>query len=354
MSQQVTKEKYSIETLRERNVSYDHQHWLTQKDVDMANNYVELIERTRSEITPQIGDRLVYVTEHGDYYGNALIDSRSAKEGYLSVCEQPYVPFVWEEDGNIRLSVSGGAFHSVNPEELKFLKWTEGVFKDWGHCGACANGSVSFLAKVPLWFYAEPNPRYGDFTTETYRKFYLHKREESENGNLYQGFDIAFRDEAEFRQFLKDYEGTVFKGNWDNQIVLWCFRREYVFLPSAEWEKIKTGQYALKLKYLHPQNKLRDKQQRTVELEERLRQTMERKIDDKKRRFGFYIERMKGLSPLAKLNQGFAYVSTENGKVVKTIADTANGETLNVYVTDGVIKARVEDTHKEEHCGSRK
>ena len=42
-------------------------------------------------------------------------------------------------------------------------------------------------AKVPLWFYAEPNPRYGDFTTETYRKFYLHKREESENGNLYQG-----------------------------------------------------------------------------------------------------------------------------------------------------------------------
>lgn len=158
MSQQVTKEKYSIETLRERNVSYDHQHWLTQKDVDMANNYVELIERTRSEITPQIGDRLVYVTEHGDYYGNALIDSRSAKEGYLSVCEQPYVPFVWEEDGNIRLSVSGGAFHSVNPEELKFLKWTEGVFKDWGHCGACANGSVSFLAKVPLWFMPNPIP----------------------------------------------------------------------------------------------------------------------------------------------------------------------------------------------------
>ena len=45
---------------------------------------------------------------------------------------------------------------------------------------------------------------------------------------------------------------------------------------KAEWEKIKTGQYALKLKYLHPQNKLRDKQQRTVELEERHRQWKER------------------------------------------------------------------------------
>ena len=54
----MAKNKYSVETLRELNVSYDHEHGLTQKDVDMANSYVELIEQTRSEITPQIGDRL--------------------------------------------------------------------------------------------------------------------------------------------------------------------------------------------------------------------------------------------------------------------------------------------------------
>ena len=42
MLQQATKEKYGIETLRERNVSYDHEHGLTQEDVNMANNYVEL------------------------------------------------------------------------------------------------------------------------------------------------------------------------------------------------------------------------------------------------------------------------------------------------------------------------
>ena len=72
------------------------------------------------------------------------------------------------------------------------------------------------------------------------------------NGNLYQGFDIAFRDEAEFRQFLKDYEGTVFKGNWDNQIVLWCFRREYVFLPSAEWETFNAPIETRRLNF-HPE-----------------------------------------------------------------------------------------------------
>ena len=250
---QVAKNNYNVDSLRKLNVSYDHEHGLTQKDVDMANSYVELIERTRSEITPQIGDRLVYVTEDGDYYGNALIENfHHTKEGYLSICEQPYIPFVWKKEGDIRLSVSGGAFHGVNPKEMKFQRWAEGAFKDWGWCGARANGAVTFTAKVPLWFYAEPNPIYGEFTTETYRKFYLNKKEKTETGNLYQGFDIAFRDEAELQQFVEDYEGTIFKGNWPTQIVLWCFRREYVFLPLSEWEKIESPAVERRLNF-HPE-----------------------------------------------------------------------------------------------------
>ena len=69
---QATKNKYTVETLKPLNTLYDHEHWLTQQDVDMANSYVELIERTRSEKTPQIGDRLIYVDRYGKHYGNAL------------------------------------------------------------------------------------------------------------------------------------------------------------------------------------------------------------------------------------------------------------------------------------------
>ena len=60
---------------------YDHEHWLTQEGCGiMANRYVELIEQTRSEITPQTGDRLIYLSRHGDYYGNALIDSMDERK----------------------------------------------------------------------------------------------------------------------------------------------------------------------------------------------------------------------------------------------------------------------------------
>ena len=81
-------------------------------------------------------------------------------------------------------------------------------------------------------------------------RFYLHK--DLEARNLYQSLDIAFHNEEDFRQFLQDYEGTVFKGNWKNQIVVWCFRREYVFLPLSEWEKIDVPAVERRLNF-HPE-----------------------------------------------------------------------------------------------------
>ena len=51
---QKAKKKYTVETLKPLNVLYDHEHWLTQQDVDMANNYVEIIqgEATKFSVPP--------------------------------------------------------------------------------------------------------------------------------------------------------------------------------------------------------------------------------------------------------------------------------------------------------------
>lgn len=244
--------KYTLETLLPLNVSYDRDHGLTQEDVDMVNDYVDLIERTRLETIPQVGDRLIYVDKYGRYYGYALIEAEVGDEGLLSICEQPYIPFVWEKDNQIRLNVSGGAFHRINPADMKFVKWVDGSFKDWGHCGACANGTVAFYAMVPLWSYSEPDPLYGDFTTETWRQFYLRKYTEPDTRYLYSGDGIAFKDEDELQQFITDYEGTMFPGNRENSFVLWCFRREYVFLPQEEWEKVDAPIVERRLNF-HPE-----------------------------------------------------------------------------------------------------
>ena len=122
-------------------------------------------------------------------------------------------------------------------------------------------------------------------------------------------------------------------------------------LQRIHVERMKAERYMLKMKYLHPETKLRQKQQLAVEYEKRLRDAMDRKIIITKQKFEIYIEKMKGLSPLAKLNRGFSYVSSEQGTVVKSVQDVNKGDLLQIYVTDGVVSARVEDCVREDYYG---
>ncbi len=103
--------KYTLETLLPLNVSYDRDHGLTQEDVDMVNSLVETIERTRSECTPKIGDRLAYVDRHGKYYGYALIEAEIGDEGLLSICEQPYI-HSYVKVGTLAAVSHGGGYSS--------------------------------------------------------------------------------------------------------------------------------------------------------------------------------------------------------------------------------------------------
>ena len=61
------------------------------------------------------------------------------------------------------------------------------------------------------------------------------------------------------------------------------------------------------------------------------------------------IEKVKALSPLEKLNHGYAYVQDERGRSVRSISGICKGENLSVYVTDGVICAEVREVKEEKH-----
>lgn len=110
--------------------------------------------------------------------------------------------------------------------------------------------------------------------------------------------------------------------------------------------RMKLERYRVKMNYLHPRTKLQKQQQRSLETEQRMRNAMERKLGTAKQRLAIRIEQMKGLSPLAKLNQGFSYVMSESGKVVKSVEHVTLNDSLKIYVTDGIVKAKVEDTYK--------
>ncbi len=230
--------RYSRETLLPINTLYDHEHHLTQEDVDMANKLVRHIEHTRNPRIPQVGDQVRYTTRYGDFYDNALIEA-VREDGMRSICLCPYVPFVWTTSDGIGCAVSGGPFTAVMPQALKPSGAVQGDFCDWGHCGACGNGVVRFCTEVLLWEYREPEPLYGDFTTEKWRKISLYKDTENLRGDLYRGDCISFRAEVEFRRFLSDYEGTVFAAPDTKSVIVWCYRDEQTAVSQEEWNALE-------------------------------------------------------------------------------------------------------------------
>ena len=118
---------------------------------------------------------------------------------------------------------------------------------------------------------------------------------------------------------------------------------------KLQWERLKIERYQLKMGYLHPSVRLQEQKHRVIEVEQKLRMLMENRMRESKQRLAIRIERMKGLSPLTKLNQGFSYVTLNDGNTVKSIDNVKKDDDLMIYVTDGIVKAKVTDTMKEDY-----
>lgn len=118
---------------------------------------------------------------------------------------------------------------------------------------------------------------------------------------------------------------------------------------KLQLERMRMERYRVKMNYLHPRNKLREQKQRYVDTEQRLKNAMDKKMNLAKQEFAIYVERMKGASPLLKLNQGFSYVASTDGTVVKSVDKVKKDDKLSIYMTDGIVTAKVENTIKENY-----
>lgn len=113
--------------------------------------------------------------------------------------------------------------------------------------------------------------------------------------------------------------------------------------------RLRLKELDVRLSYLHPRHKLQDQQQRLIELEEELRTLMRDRVKEARHRLAIQIEKLNGLSPIRKLNQGFAYVEEADGGVVKSIRQVEKGDELTVYVTDGLIRTSVKAVQKKTY-----
>lgn len=112
----------------------------------------------------------------------------------------------------------------------------------------------------------------------------------------------------------------------------------------------RARQLEMQIGYASPQGRIQQMRQYLMEREDRVQRLMRQRLQEARHEMGLYLERMKGLSPLEKLNQGYAFVADENGKKISETKQVKDGDRLQIYVSDGRIQAEVlfSETWKRE------
>lgn len=70
----------------------------------------------------------------------------------------------------------------------------------------------------------------------------------------------------------------------------------------------------MRLKYLSPASRIREKRTYSIQLEDRLQNRLQAILRERRHNLALYIERMKAVSPLEKLNSGFPMWRIPMGK----------------------------------------
>lgn len=127
--------------------------------------------------------------------------------------------------------------------------------------------------------------------------------------------------------------------------------------------RVRVAQYSKHLALLSPENQLNQKRQRLAEVERRVAELMERRIEesrvrlealrnaipaametklvDRRHRLEMLAARLDGASPVKKFAQGYSYVVDDKGKNVSNAADVAVGDQLQVYLREGKLGVEV-------------
>lgn len=111
-----------------------------------------------------------------------------------------------------------------------------------------------------------------------------------------------------------------------------------------EAARLRYRNLELQLQHVSPQGKLTEQRSQMKQLAQRLQSSMKRRLTGSRHEWDVYFEKLKGLSPLDKLKQGYSYSTYGDGKTLKDITEVKPGDAICVYVGNGRIDATVQET----------
>ena len=92
---------------------------------------------------------------------------------------------------------------------------------------------------------------------------------------------------------------------------------------------------------LSPMNMIDDKNLSVLELSKKLDNLIDLSISEKRHKLSAAVGQLNALNPLSIVSRGYSAIFDDTGSVVKSIKDVNVGETVDLKVSDGTIKANV-------------
>lgn len=142
------------------------------------------------------------------------------------------------------------------------------------------------------------------------------------------------------------------------ELAVYSYRETVIALREAghslRWQmenilkikKLKLAGYITVIQHESPKNLINDRRMFVADMQEKIENLMRQKLVSSKHQLELYIQEMKGLSPLYKLQGGYAYVSDESGRNIKSVDELKKGEQINLAFKDGYAKAVISSKKK--------
>ncbi|MCR4813301.1 MAG: exodeoxyribonuclease VII large subunit [Lachnospiraceae bacterium] len=111
--------------------------------------------------------------------------------------------------------------------------------------------------------------------------------------------------------------------------------------------RLQTEQYLHRVKAASPKNTINTKKMESVRLEEKLSASMDEIIRSRKNMLALYIERLKRVSVLDRLQGGLGYVSDPDGKRLTSVGQFEKEKEFSLRLKDGTVLAKTVDVRPD-------
>lgn len=113
-------------------------------------------------------------------------------------------------------------------------------------------------------------------------------------------------------------------------------------------KKLRLAQYEMAMNHLSPRDQIRQQRLYLADLQDQMRLVIDQKLLSVKHQMELYVEELKGLSPLYKLQGGYSYVENTDGGNVHSVNQLEPGQKLSLVLEDGRADVQVQEIRKGE------